>query len=177
MIHNDPPSVSETPLQSNLITLISQNDSERKKKANQLRLRKSKSSISLPSFGRSKPKMYEDKVLQPAFARHMDKLMAEHGTFMWHHCPNGGKRSIGVGKQLKAQGTKKGVPDNHVLYGNGKTLYIEIKDIDGKLSPEQKAWISMATDFGHKCYVIVCKHPVDVEQKTNAILRDNGVVV
>jgi len=204
VIHNSPPIASITPLQSNLITLIAPSDSKSKKKTNHICFKSRNKGIKtvadvlerqiartdklnennrLVSFltGKSgncahRQSRYEDDVLQPAFARHMDKLQAKNGNFVWFHVPNGGKRSIGVGKKLKAQGVKRGVPDNHVLLDNGKTLYIELKTTDGSLSKEQKALRTRAIDLGHKIYVIKCAHPVDVEQKTSAIMRENGVL-
>lgn len=60
-----------------------------------------------------------------------------------YHIPNGGKRDKIEAAHLKQQGVKKGVPDLHLPVARGKyhSLYIEMKDEDGRVSPEQSWWI------------------------------------
>lgn len=61
--------------------------------------------------------------------------------------PNGGKRSIKTAVDLKAEGVVKGVPD---LFIPAKLLWIEMKRAKGgKLSPEQKDWVSHLQSVGH----------------------------
>lgn len=62
---------------------------------------------------------------------------------MIHATPNGGKRHIGTAVKLKAEGTKKGVPDLHLPVARGKyhSLWIEMKAPKGTVSTEQKWWL------------------------------------
>lgn len=59
-----------------------------------------------------------------------------------HHIPNGGSRDAVEGRHLREQGVKPGVPDLHLPVARGKyhSLYIEMKNEDGKTSPEQDWW-------------------------------------
>lgn len=47
--------------------------------------------------------------------------------WLFWHTPNGGKRSIKTAKQLKAMGTRPGVPDLTFQANNGYVAYIEMK--------------------------------------------------
>jgi hypothetical protein len=71
--------------------------------------------------------------------------------------PNGGKRDIITAARLKAEGVRPGVPDmclpvaRHGYHG----LYIEMKIKGGRLSDNQKDWISKLTAQGYMvkvCY-------------------------
>lgn len=109
-----------------------------------------------------------------AMARHLDGL-AQNQAFKWFHVPNGGKRGILTAKKLKAQGVKRGVADVCIILPEQKVIWIELKTQSGTLGIDQKQFCNDITELGHKYYPIYCAHPVDVEQKTNLILRDNGV--
>lgn len=56
--------------------------------------------------------------------------------------PNGGKRPVGVGVKLKAEGVKPGVPDLALLVPRGgfSALLIELKFGENKLTDSQKWW-------------------------------------
>lgn len=74
-----------------------------------------------------------------------------------HHIPNGGKRSIGTAKKLKAQGVKSGVPDLCLPVSRGKYhgLYIELKANNNKTSENQDKWIGALKKQGYQvnvCY-------------------------
>jgi len=64
--------------------------------------------------------------------------------------PNGGLRDIRVARKLKAEGVKPGVPDiflaardcNYKFRG----LFIEMKIINGRITPEQKEWLPRLND-------------------------------
>ena len=68
--------------------------------------------------------------------------------------PNGGLRDIRVARKLKAEGVKPGVPDiflaardcNYKFRG----LFIEMKIINGRITPEQKEWLPRLNDAGYK---------------------------
>jgi len=71
--------------------------------------------------------------------------------------PNGGARHIAVATKLKAEGVSKGYPDLalNVPRGGFAGLFIELKAMDGRTSPEQKDWISRLNAQGN--YAAVCK--------------------
>ncbi|CAN8140347.1 VRR-NUC domain-containing protein [uncultured Thiomicrorhabdus sp.] len=64
--------------------------------------------------------------------------------------PNGEKRAISVAKRLKAEGVLAGVPDLFILLPDGETLILEMKrEKGGRLSPQQKDFISKSETLGH----------------------------
>lgn len=69
--------------------------------------------------------------------------------------PNGGKRSIGTARKLKAEGVKAGVPDIFLPVArhgyNG--LFIEMKSKGGKCSAEQKRFQDAVSYVGYLCAV------------------------
>jgi hypothetical protein len=65
--------------------------------------------------------------------------------------PNGGRRSIKTGKDLKAEGVKAGMPDLHVPAWR---LWIEMKRAKGgRLSQDQKAMAEYLEGIGHTVIV------------------------
>ena len=71
--------------------------------------------------------------------------------------PNGGERNVIVASKLKAEGVRAGVPDLFLACGNGSHhgLFIEMKKTKGgRVSDNQKSFISLLTDRGYKA--IVC---------------------
>lgn len=71
--------------------------------------------------------------------------------------PNGGHRYKATAAKLKAEGVKSGVSDlflsvaRHGFHG----LYIEMKAQGGRVSDEQKEWISLARDYGYRAEVCI----------------------
>ncbi len=47
-----------------------------------------------------------------------------------------------------------GTPDFVILTGGGGTLLVEAKSRDGKLRPEQRAWLAWAEKLGHRAAVV-----------------------
>lgn len=60
-----------------------------------------------------------------------------------HAIPNGGYRNKATAARLKAEGVKRGVPDLclPVARSGAHGLYIELKTVRGKTTPEQLGWI------------------------------------
>lgn len=72
------------------------------------------------------------------------------------HVPNGGDRHPAVAAKLKRTGVKKGVPDLFlpVARGGAHGLWIEMKKRkNGRVSPEQKEWLSALERQGYVCVV------------------------
>lgn len=193
MIHNDPPIASETPLQSNLITLVARGDSERKQKTNHIIVKNRNKAVStfvkvlgkepingaevLKRLGKKiKAKDgYPEDILQQAVANHLDALQ-QTNAFRWHHTPNGGKRAAKEAAKFKRMGVKPGVADI-CIRAKGKTIWIEIKAIWGDLEPDQKTFRDECVDLGHPYHVVKGRLPQDVNQQVSAILKEHGVIV
>ena len=72
------------------------------------------------------------------------------------HIANGGERHPAVAQKLKKAGVKKGVPDLFlpVARGGAHGLWVEMKRRKGgKVSPEQKEWMSALEAQGYVCVV------------------------
>ena len=73
------------------------------------------------------------------------------------HIPNGGHRNKAVAAQLKAQGTRKGIPDLFVPIpaGHEHGLWIELKKIGGRPSAEQLAHLAELRANGYRAVIAV----------------------
>lgn len=74
------------------------------------------------------------------------------------HVPNGGARSKAEAGRFKAEGVKAGVPDLFLPVPRGEYhgMFIEMKKrVGGRLSPEQKIWISELNEQGYHA-VVAC---------------------
>ena len=70
--------------------------------------------------------------------------------------PNGSERNAIVGRKLKAEGVKKGVPDLclPVARGGYHGLYIEMKrQKKSQISPEQVQWIAALREQGYRAEI------------------------
>jgi hypothetical protein len=69
--------------------------------------------------------------------------------------PNGGKRNAREAGRMKAMGVKAGVSDMllPIPRGHYHGLWIELKAPDGRVSPEQKAWIEKMVMQGYSARV------------------------
>lgn len=77
---------------------------------------------------------------------------------LMYHIPNGGSRNKLEAAHLQAQGVKPGVPDVclPVARSGFHGLYVEMKRLrGGKVSENQRTWISMLREQGYQA--AVCK--------------------
>lgn len=90
------------------------------------------------------------------------KAIAKYLNFknvFWFHPANEGKRSWAKGRSMKAEGLLPGVPDIIILqsipkYPNSRGAMIEMKRRKGgRISPEQQAFLSIASDHGWLTHV------------------------
>jgi hypothetical protein len=77
-----------------------------------------------------------ESLIQVAVVQHL-AWRGIPGLF-WTHFPAGGLRNPIVAAQLKAAGTKAGVPDI-LLLANGRLYGLELKSLTGRLSANQVA--------------------------------------
>jgi hypothetical protein len=70
--------------------------------------------------------------------------------------PNGSERNVIVGRKLKAEGVKKGVPDLCLCLPRGgyHGLFIELKrQKKSRISPEQVQWIAALRGQGYRAEI------------------------
>ena len=88
---------------------------------------------------------------------------------LMYHIPNEGRRSLTVGRSLREQGLKKGVPDIclPVPSHHFTALYIEMKRRDGgEVSKQQRGWIAALNRVGN--LAVICN---GWEEARNVILE------
>jgi len=94
------------------------------------------------------------------------RFMADTGRLpelaLLYAVPNGGHREKATAGRLKAEGTRRGVPDLclpvprlTVEGGYLAGLYVEMKAPGGSTSPEQRAWIAALGSLGYRA--VVCR--------------------
>lgn len=104
---------------------------------------------------RRKPYKNEEHKIQEACVRWFRGEYPHIGKLL-HSIPNGGLRNKGVAVSLKREGMQAGVPDLCLpipINGCG-ALYIEMKTEVGRLRPEQKSWMELATAHKNICVVV-----------------------
>ena len=88
------------------------------------------------------------------------------------HIPNGGKRNAREAGRLKAMGVKRGVSDLFLPVPRGEYhgLWIEMKKrVGGKVSPEQKEWLSGMKALGYRTKV--CRGWEEAAEEIERYLR------
>ena len=72
-----------------------------------------------------------------------------------HHIPNGGKRGKAEAARFRAMGVLPGVADLFLPVSRCgyHGLYIEMKTLDGRITTEQKRFLSAASEQGFCCCV------------------------
>lgn len=66
------------------------------------------------------------------------------------HIPNGGQRDAREGANLKTQGALAGIPDLEIICPRGRTIRIEMKATDGKVSVAQVTLMDHIKQLGHE---------------------------
>lgn len=71
--------------------------------------------------------------------------------------PNGGQRHAAVAGKLKAEGVRAGYPDLvlNVPRAGYHGLFIELKSMTGRATPEQRDWLERLQRHGHRA--VVCR--------------------
>ena len=91
-----------------------------------------------------------------------------------HSIPNGGKRNIREASRLKKEGAKAGVSDIFLPVASQgfHGLYIELKVKGGKLSENQKWWITKTIEQGYLS--VVCFGWVEAKEVIEGYLEGIG---
>jgi len=91
-----------------------------------------------------------------------------HPDILCHSIPNGGRRSMGVARKMKAEGLRPGIPD---LMVPEYRLYIEFKrQKGGSLSQVQKTMIAHLESIGYT--VLVVRGVQDAIDQVTVFLRN-----
>lgn len=113
-----------------------------------------------------RPAPLTERELHRDVARYFDHVSGELFAF---HVPNGERRSRLTAAILVGMGVKAGAPDFVVLLGSGRTLWLELKTENGRLSCAQADFRATARRLGHT--YAVCRSVADV----HAALEIEGV--
>jgi len=125
-------------------------------------VRRRKTSSTLISVSRTYPSEHDEQV------GFINWFRTKFPKVLIFAIPNGGKRSIGAGKKLKAEGVVAGVPD---LFIPSWDIWVEMKrKSGGRLSPDQKKIIEYLESEGY--HVIVAKGATDASKQIMEA-RDN----
>jgi hypothetical protein len=77
------------------------------------------------------------------------KTLRRHARCPWWAVPNGGYRHLYVATKLKAEGVRRGTPDLcFIVPPTGRAAFLELKALNGSLSPEQKQFRDDALQCG-----------------------------
>ena len=93
---------------------------------------------------------------QVALFRWAEMSGAKYPDLAWMFAiPNGGARHVAVGRKLKAEGVKRGVPDIFLPVARGRFhgLFVEMKTATGVVSKEQDGWIDRLLYQGYAAHV------------------------
>ena len=118
-------------------------------------VRRRKTSSTLISVSRTYPSEHDEQV------GFINWFRTKFPKVLIFAIPNGGKRSIGAGKKLKAEGVVAGIPD---LFIPSWDIWVEMKrKSGGRLAPDQKKIIEYLENEGYK--VIVAKGATDASKQ------------
>lgn len=94
---------------------------------------------------------------------------------MLFHIPNEGRRSPATGARMRREGLKKGVPDLFLPVARGPWhgLFIELKRLGGRPTPDQRAWIDCLRRQGY--WADVCCGWQDARDAIEAYLGRQGI--
>lgn len=107
-------------------------------------------------------------------ASFLRKLQASGADFIFWHTPNGGSRNKAEAGKLKLMGSLPGVPDIIIIYHDG-ILFLELKDLKGKLSTGQKDFEAASKRYNHPHHVVYAVDPMDLINQVSEILLKLGI--
>jgi len=104
-----------------------------------------------------KPDLISERRIHAATVDYL-KLALRPGV-VFHHSPNEGRRGWKAQRDVKSHGVHAGWPDLEILH-NGKTYFIELKSLKGRLTARQKLCHEQLIHAGF--YVKICRSLDDV---------------
>lgn len=96
-----------------------------------------------------------EETLQKAIIQHL--RIRGNPDCIWFHPANGMPSSARTGARFKALGVVPGTPDLAFTLPDGRSAYMELKALGGRLSPEQRAFADKCARMGVEyctCYDI-----------------------
>lgn len=109
-----------------------------------------------------------EDLLQIVVATFLRKLQLQE-DFIFHHSPNGGKRSKAEASRFKMMGVLAGFPDLFFMK-LGKIFFIELKTDKGATHKAQDVFIEKSNRYGFNVYVIHASRPEEVLEKVIKVL-------
>ena len=97
------------------------------------------------------------------------------GLLTFYHPSNEGRRSVQHNVSLARKGTKAGQPDLEIFLRGGKTVFVELKTMTGKISENQKRRMEALHLLGFPAYVLLGSTPQHAVGALRKILQENGV--
>ena len=91
----------------------------------------------------------EQARLVAALRFHWSKIVTLADRPIVYHVPNGGQRDPREAANLKVQGALAGVPDLDIVLPQGRSLKVEMKASDGRLSKSQIELHDHLSALGH----------------------------
>lgn len=96
-----------------------------------------------------------EDTIQIQVVSHFLNLEEKRGDFTFYAVAGGSVRvPPHIGKRLKTMGVRAGVSDLVFCLENGKTVFIELKSMEGSLSPAQKKFDQIVTGLGFSSYCV-----------------------
>lgn len=99
------------------------------------------------------------------------------GLLTFHHSPNEGNRHVSHKVKLKSHGMRAGEPDIAIYIKGGKTVFVELKTMTGKISANQLERSRLLGLMGFKVYTVLAETPKRAVDQVHKILRENGVSI
>jgi hypothetical protein len=108
---------------------------------------------------KAKPQAMPEWMLQAAFIAELHALEAEGWPVTCAGDMNAGRRGYAEAAKCKAMGLTKGETDTRIYLPEGKTLLVEIKPHDKKLSEDQEKRHKRLRDLGHNVTTVYLLDP------------------
>lgn len=119
---------------------------------------------------------YDEKDIQKGVANYLNCIESLTRKFVWCHVPNGAYMGYKHARFMIGQGMRAGIPDILIFAHNNKTILIELKAINGKLSPQQIKIMDALKSFGFEYHIIKAETPGHAIEQVEIVLKQNGVI-
>lgn len=107
-----------------------------------------------------KPPAVKESTISRQVASYLDLALPSGSVFT--HIASGGARSKATAGRLRAEGVRPGACDFVIVVSGVGTIWIELKNSTGRLSPEQRSW-SEAIRHTPGSFWALCRSVEDVQ--------------